>query len=56
MVSSKKIFTVVEVWRGIASEVHAFSQREDAEKCYSRLIAEANRQDDDVQLFEAIIR
>ena len=49
------IYTVVDVWRGIAVGAYNFQRLEDARKCMARLRAGRNLQEDDVRLFEAVL-
>lgn len=46
-----QIYTVVEVWRGMAAGARSFLDLSLAEKYMRRLRARRNPQDDDVQLF-----
>lgn len=50
------LYAVVEVWRGIAADVHVFRRLSDAEQCYHRLLREHNLQEDDVELFETRVQ
>jgi len=54
--SKLKLFTVVEVWRGIAASAKNFTQMQDAEKYMRRLRDGRNLAEDDVQLFETSVR
>ncbi len=51
-----KIYTVVEVMRGIAVGSKSFMRIEDAEICCVRLIKQRNLLEDDVQVFSDWIR
>ena len=44
------VYAVVEVWRGMVSDVHVFKDQRDAERCYDRLAADHDALQDDVQL------
>ena len=46
------VYTVVEVWRGMAAGAHVFRTRADADRCCERLSGEHDLQEDDVALFE----
>lgn len=46
------IYTVVEVWRGIAASVKNFTRLKEAEKYMARLRRGRNLEEDDIQLFE----
>ena len=48
-----RIYTVVEVVRGVATDAHSFRQLKDALLCAERLREGRNLQEDDVQLFES---
>ena len=50
-----KVYTVVEVWRGMVSKVHAFRNRDDAEACYTKLAAAENFLENDVELVEVTV-
>ena len=50
------VYTVVEVWRGIAGDVHTFSNEVEALECYQRLQEEHNPLEDDVEMFESRVR
>lgn len=54
--SRLKLYTVVEVWRGIAASAKNFIQLRDAEKYMRRLRRGRNLAEDDVQLFETSVR
>jgi len=54
--SSLKLYTVVEVWRGIAASARNFTQLRDAENYLLRLRQSRNLAEDDVQLFENSVR
>lgn len=47
----RRVFVVVDVWRGIASDARCFANIGAARKCYRGLIKERNLMDDDVQIF-----
>lgn len=49
------MYTVVEVWRGIAVGAYSFQRLDDARKCMARLRAGCNLQEDDVRLFEGVL-
>lgn len=51
-----KLYTVVEVWRGIAVGARNFRTLKGAENHTRRLRRGRNLQEDDVQLFENTIR
>lgn len=46
------IYTVVEVWRGIAASAKSFRRLRNAQKHLQRLRRQRNLLEDDVQLFE----
>ncbi len=48
-----RIYTVVEVWRGIAAGAKSFRLLRDAEKYVQLLRRRHNLAEDDVQLFES---
>ena len=50
------IYTVVEVWRGIAASVKNFTKLKEAENYMRRLRKGRNLEEDDIQLFENSIR
>ena len=50
------IYTVVEVWRGIAVGAKNFRRRTSAIKHLRRLRQSHDMQDDDVQLFETTVQ
>jgi hypothetical protein len=50
------LYTVVEVWRGIAASAKNFTRLRDAEKYMRRLRQSRNLVEDDVQLFEDSVR
>jgi hypothetical protein len=54
--SSLKLYTVVEVWRGIAASAKNFTRLQDAENYLLRLRQGRNLAEDDVQLFKNSIR
>ena len=54
--SRLKLYTVVEVWRGIAASAKNFTQLQEAEKYMRRLRKGRNLDEDDVQLFESAVR
>ncbi len=54
--SRLKLYTVVEVWRGIAASAKNFIRLRDAENYMRRLRQGRNLAEDDVQLFESSIR
>ena len=51
--SRMRIYTVVEVVKGVATDAHSFRQLKDALLCAELLREGRNLQDDDVQLFES---
>lgn len=51
-----RLYTVVEVWRGIAAGAKNFTRLRDAEKYMRRLRQGRNLVDDDVQLFRSSVR
>ncbi len=51
-----KLYTVVEVWRGIAASAKNFTRLRDAENHMRRLRQGRNLMEDDVQLFENSVR
>ncbi len=54
--SKLNLYTVVEVWRGIAASAKNFTRLRDAEKYMRRLRKDRNLVEDDVQLFEGSVR
>jgi hypothetical protein len=50
-----KIFTVVDVWRGMASSTRSFRRLASAKSYIRRLRRDRNLCEDDVQLFEDIL-
>ncbi len=50
-----RIYTVVDVMRGIAVGAHSFRRLNDARACMKRLRAGRDLQEDDVQLFKSTI-
>ena len=48
-----RIYTVVEVVKGVAMDAHNFRQLKDALLCAERLREGRDLQEDDVQLFES---
>jgi len=55
-VARTKIYTVVEVWRGMARSARTFRWRKDAEKYMQRLKRLQNPVEDDVQMFATVWR
>lgn len=49
--SKLQVFTVVEVWRGMAVRVRNFRRSLDAERFFRRLQHRHNLMEDDVQIF-----
>jgi hypothetical protein len=54
--SKLNLYTVVEVWRGIAASGKNFTRLRDAEKYMRRLRQDRNLVEDDVQLFGGSVR
>ena len=54
--SRLKVYTIVEVWRGIAASAKTFTRLRDAENYARRLRQGRNLTEDDVQLFEGSVR
>ncbi len=54
--SKLRLYTVVEVWRGIAASAKNFGRLVNAQKYMRRLRRGRNLQEDDIQLFENSIR
>lgn len=54
--SRLKLYTVVEVWRGIAASAKNFTRLRNAENHMRRLRKGRNLAEDDVQLFESSVR
>ena len=50
-----RIYTVVEVMRGVAIDAHSFSRLKDARACMRRLREGRDMQEDDVRLFGSTI-
>ncbi len=53
---SLKLYTVVEVWRGIAADAKTFVSLRDAEKFMQRVRQRCNLLEDDVKLFQRSVR
>ncbi len=51
-----RIYTVVEVWRGIAAGAKSFVDLNLAERYMRRVQARRSPQEDDVQLFETTLK
>ena len=51
-----KLYTVVEVWRGMAAKVKNFKDRSDAQNHLRRIRRRRNLTEDDFQLFETSVR
>jgi len=51
-----RLYTVVEVWRGIAVGARNFRRLRNAERYMQRLRRRSNLLDDDVQLFDTSVR
>jgi hypothetical protein len=51
-----KLYTVVEVWRGIAAGARNFNRLKNAQNHMRRLRRGRNLAEDDVQLFECPVR
>jgi|HubBroStandDraft_6_1064221.scaffolds.fasta_scaffold13723_5 hypothetical protein len=51
-----KLYTVVDVWRGMAASVKNFKDRSDAQNHLQRLRRRRNLAEDDLQLFETSVR
>ena len=51
-----KLYTVVEVWRGIATDAKNFMRLKNAQNHMRRLGRRHNLAEDDVQLFECPVR
>ncbi len=51
-----RLYTVVDVWRGIAASAKNFTRLQDAQNHMRRLRRGRNLEEDDVQLFENSIR
>lgn len=54
--SRLKLYTVVEVWRGIAASAKNFTRLGDAQQYMQRLRRGRNLTEDDIQLFESSVR
>jgi len=52
----RKLYTVVEVWRGMAASAKNFTKLGDAESYMQWLRRGRNLEEDDVQIFENSIR
>ena len=50
--SGARIYTVVEVMRGLAADAHSFRHLKDALLCAERLRRDRNLDEDDVHIFE----
>ena len=55
VVSGARIYTVVEVMRGLAADAHIFRHFKDARQCAEHLRRDRNLDEDDVQIFENLI-
>ena len=53
--SKLRIYTVVDVWRGLVVGVRNFRRLKNAEFYRRRLMVQRNLREDDVQLFEATL-
>jgi hypothetical protein len=53
---SRKLYIVVEVWRGIAAAAKNFTSLRTAQNYARRLRRHRNMMEDDIQLFESSIR
>lgn len=51
-----RIYTVVEVWRGMASSSRTFTRLKEAKAFLGRLKSRHDLQEDDVRLFEGFLR
>ena len=51
-----KLYTVVEVWRGMAASAKNFTRLKDAQNYAQRLRQHHNLAEDDIQLFENSVR
>jgi len=51
-----QVYTVVEVWRGLAQSVRNFRRLEDAQAYAQRLRRRQNPTDDEVALFKSSLR
>jgi len=51
-----KLYTVVEVWRGIAAGAKNFTRLRDAEKYVNRVRGHYTLAEDDIQVFENSVR
>jgi len=51
-----RLYTVVEVWRGMAASAKNFTRLRDAENYMRRLRQGRNLAEDDVQLFRSSVR
>lgn len=54
--SKLRIYTVVEVWRGIAQGARSFQRLKNAQKYMRRLRRRYNAMEDDVRLFKSSLR
>jgi hypothetical protein len=54
--SELRLYTVVDVWRGIAAGANNFRRLRDAQKYMRRLRRGRNLGEDDIQIFENSIR
>lgn len=50
--ANKKIYTVVEVFRGIAEATYSFGHLKDAQRHLKQFRKERNLDEDDAQIFE----
>lgn len=51
-----KVYTVVEVWRGIASSARSFANLSDAKNYMREISKHLNQLEDEVRLFENFIK
>ena len=55
-IRTSTVFTIVKVWRGFASTVQTFAERDRAERCATRLRRKLNVDEDDVAVFRTKIK
>ena len=51
-----RVFVVVDVWRGTATDAFCYSSLAAARRCYRSVIKGLNLEEDDVQVFETELR
>ena len=52
---AEEVFAVVEVWRGVISELHVFHRFEEAQELFDELSLDHNENENDLQLISTIL-